>query len=102
MLNPRLLVWHDLLDSYAVNPHHAGNPFNAIVKQRTGRDDAFKEERALQFLQKHTCKGRFSVVVPSNHNDFLTRWIMARIGGALRSMPSSIWKQPWRWRGRKT
>lgn len=85
VLDPALLVWHDLLDNYAVNPHHIGNPFNAIAKQRTGRDDAYQEvSRALQFLQKHTVSGRNSIVVPSNHNDFLTRWIM---GTDWRSAP---------------
>jgi hypothetical protein len=85
VLDPALLVWHDLLDNYAVNPHHIGNPFNAIAKQRTGRDDAYQEvSRALQFLQEHTVAGRNSIVVPSNHNDFLTRWIM---GTDWRSAP---------------
>ena len=75
-LNPEALVWHDLLDAYAVNPHHEGNPFNAYAKRMSGRDNAAAEvRRAIEFLSKHT-SGRKSYVVSSNHDDFLRRWIV--------------------------
>lgn len=77
-LQPSHLVWNDLLDGYACNPHHRGNPFAAVAKARSGRGCVRSEvERALEFLRTRTqlapdCR---SVVVPSNHNDFLTRWV---------------------------
>ena len=76
-LQPAHLVWHDLLDGYAINPHHNGNPFAAIAKVQNNRNDA-KEElmRALEFIHKRTPDGVTSVVVPSNHEDFLSRWII--------------------------
>lgn len=78
-LRPCTLVWHDLLDGYAVNPHHAGNPFNAIAKVQNNRMDARAEvQRALDFVQQRTGKDLQSVVVPSNHDDFLTRWIISQ------------------------
>jgi hypothetical protein len=77
LLRPRVIAWHDLLDGYAVNPHHMGNVFIAIAKIKNGRVDARAEmERAFRYLQAHTPSGTQSVVVPSNHIDFLTRWIL--------------------------
>lgn len=74
---PDVLVWHDLLDGYAVNPHHNGNVFIEIAKRQTGRDEVLKEvRRALDFIQKWTRDDQLSVIVPSNHNDFLTRWVL--------------------------
>lgn len=76
-LRPGVLVWHDLLDAYAVNPHHKGNPFNALAKRNTGRDDIAAEvRRAIAFVDKHTPHGRASVIVSSNHDDMLSRWVV--------------------------
>jgi hypothetical protein len=77
VLDPETVIFHDLVDNYAVNPHHIGNPFNAIAKARSGRDDARAEaQRALAYLQSHTSARRPGVVVASNHDDFLRRWII--------------------------
>lgn len=77
VLRPQSLVWHDLLDGYAANPHHFGNPFNALAKRKTGRDDVCAEvRRAAQFVVKNTPRGVLSVVIPSNHDDFLRRWVI--------------------------
>lgn len=77
LLRPKHLVWHDLNDNYAVNPHHRGNPFSEIAKRASGRHDARGEtERACQFVVEKTPAGCLSVVVFSNHNHFLTRWII--------------------------
>lgn len=77
VLKPRHLVWHDLLDSYSCNPHHYGNPFNVIAKRSSGADDVRAEmTRAIDFIFKHTPEDMISVIVGSNHNDFLRRWIV--------------------------
>lgn len=77
-LMPRHLIWHDLLDGYAANPHHFGNPFNAIAKRNTGRDNVEAEvKRALLFVQDNTPDGCKSVIVASNHDAFLKRWIIS-------------------------
>lgn len=86
-LRPTRLVWHDLLDSYTGNPHHDGNVFNAIAKMANDRNDyAAEVNRAINFLFKHTPPDVKSIVVPSNHNDFLTRWI---IGSDWRLVPEN-------------
>lgn len=78
ILNPDILIWHDLLDSYAVNPHHEGNPFISVAKNTKGFNDIRREiEETVEWLIDKTGK-RLSVVVPSNHDDMVTRWLMRK------------------------
>jgi hypothetical protein len=76
ILQPEHLVWHDLLDGYSVNPHHKGDPMIAVGKF-VGQAGSVREEveRAIKFVAEHTPAKTKSVIVPSNHNDFLSRWI---------------------------
>lgn len=75
-VRPEALVWNDLLDAYSVNPHHAGNPFTKVGKMRGKVADARAEvQRAITFIRKRTPADTQSVVVTSNHDDFLSRWI---------------------------
>lgn len=75
-LKPKHLVFHDLLDGYSCNPHHAGDPFRQVVKQSKEIGDVRKEvERACAYVKERTPKGTVPVVVSSNHDDFLRRWI---------------------------
>lgn len=76
-LRPQNLVWHDLLDGYSCNPHHVGNPISAVVKRQAGMDIVRAEvERAIGYVETHTPGDCNSIVVGSNHNDFLRRWIL--------------------------
>lgn len=76
-LKQATLVWHDLLDGYAVNPHHKGNPLISIAKQRHGFDDVEKEvNETIDWLLKCNA-GRTGYIVASNHDDMLSRWIMS-------------------------
>ena len=76
-LQPKRLVFHDLLDAYSVNPHHVGNPFNAIAKLRANRLSAGAEvARAIQYVSARTSGTRHGFVVSSNHDDMLRRWIV--------------------------
>lgn len=74
-LNPGVLVFHDLFDGYAVNPHHSGNPFVAQAKMRGQAGNVRAEvEHAVQFVRDRA-KGRRAVIVGSNHDAFLSRWM---------------------------
>lgn len=76
-LKPAHLIWHDLLDSYSCNPHHVGNPFTSVAKMKGQRSSVKEEvERAIEFVRSNTPKDALSVIVSSNHNDFLRRWII--------------------------
>lgn len=75
-LDPEVLVWHDLLDGYSVNPHHRDNPFLLAAKRRLGLDDVREEiKRAVRFVCDRTRGDRKSVVVASNHDDFVARYM---------------------------
>lgn len=74
-LNPKALVFHDLLDSYAVNPHHFGKPFIAVAKHfEYANDMAAEVETTIEWLKEKAGK-RCAVVVQSNHDDMFTRWM---------------------------
>ncbi len=85
-LNPKALVFHDVFDGYSLNPHHAGNPFIAKAKLRADfgcvRDEV---EHAIKFVRERS-SGRKAVIVASNHDDFLSRWVIAT---DWRSAPSN-------------
>lgn len=75
-LRPKRLVWHDVLDFYSANHHHKGNPFVALAKHRAGLNQVRREvELTCAFIAKHTPKDCQNVVVASNHNEGLERWI---------------------------
>jgi hypothetical protein len=76
VLKPKHLVWHDLLDAYSCNPHHLGNPFNAIAKRGRADDVRAEVQEAIDFISERTPMGAISVVVGSNHNDMLRRWVV--------------------------
>lgn len=77
-LKPRHVVYHDLLDAYSCNPHHKGNPFVAYAKSISGRGDVQAEvRRACEFVRQRTTGDIVSVIVPANHDDMLTRWIVS-------------------------
>jgi hypothetical protein len=76
-LKPKRLVWHDLLDGYAINPHHRGNVFHAIAKIKANKANVENEvRRAVKHVIDRTLPGTVSLVIPSNHNDFLSRWLV--------------------------
>lgn len=73
-LKPKKLVWHDLLDFFS-RSHHT-NALGDIAKAKSGRDNVQGEVvRAIDFIVDNTPKGTKSVLVPSNHNEHLGKWI---------------------------
>lgn len=75
-LNPDTLIWHDVFDGETCNPHETGNPFIAEAKRRAYRQDVRSElEDTINFIKERTGK-RQSVLVDSNHHDFLARWVI--------------------------
>lgn len=75
-LNPKTLVFHDLFDGETVNPHEVGDPFLAEAKRRAQRQDVKAELQQVVDFVNARAKGREVVIVDSNHNDFLRRWVV--------------------------
>jgi hypothetical protein len=76
VLKPEYLVFHDLHDGYAENPHNSNHPLIKVAKADSGLHNVEKEiEQDYQWLWNVTLPGQKAVVVASNHDDFLARWI---------------------------
>lgn len=75
VLNPEVEVFHDVMDSYSVNPHHEGNPFIALAKMQSGKNDAKWETDFTIDWMKEKVGHRQAIVVPSNHDNMLARWV---------------------------
>jgi len=75
-LDPQNLVFHDLHDGYARNPHHRNNVFSEIAKR--SKDMHRVEKEVMEDIEwlRQAVGVRQGVVVPSNHTSFFERWIM--------------------------
>jgi hypothetical protein len=74
-LDPEYLVFHDLHDGASTNHHIRKDPFAQIAKRAADLHLVEKEIREdVAWLEK-VCAGRTGIVVPSNHDDFLARWL---------------------------
>lgn len=74
-VNPRYWIFNDTLDSHANTPHHLGHPIIKQAMGAAGKDNVRAEaDEALDYVQK-SAKKRKVVIVPSNHDDMLTRWV---------------------------
>jgi metallophosphoesterase superfamily enzyme len=75
-LGAKVLVWHDLLDCYFGTPHHEKNPFIKIAKLRKNWHIGEDEVReCVEWMQSLTY-GHRNIVVPSNHDNMLERWVI--------------------------
>jgi hypothetical protein len=74
-LRPRYQMAHDLLDFEALNHHNRDNHFHMAANQISGRtvnDDMTDVSDILLTMQRDYC---MTVVVRSNHDDALDRWL---------------------------
>ena len=77
-LNPRNVVMHDVVDSFAVSHHHAKKPFTNLAKHRAGFGNIFYEIKEFTNKANEWCRLKKSTcfhVVPSNHHEHIQRWI---------------------------
>ena len=74
-LDPEHLIFHDLHDGASTNHHTKRDPFAQVAK-RVNLLHLVKEEvlQDVMWLAR-VCQGRKGVIVPSNHDDFLARWL---------------------------
>jgi len=76
VLRPKHIVAHDVFDGRSLNPHHKGDPYIRIAKVHGASGCVRSEvESACAYLSRAAECGAKVHVVPSNHNDFLRRWL---------------------------
>lgn len=92
VLQPKRIIWHDLADGYSVNHHHRGNWVLESAKARLGMGDVGAEmQAACQYVARHTPYGVTSVIVPSNHNEFLGKWVQNTDPRTLNAENRRVW-----------
>lgn len=75
-LNPQNIVRHDSLDFYAANHHHQKQVFTQYAKFISGKNDAAAELNiTMDYILKTTPSNSKSIIISSNHNDHLCRWL---------------------------
>lgn len=75
-LKPKFIVRHDVLDSNSIS-HHDRNNFIAQYKKHINGSSSLSEElqKTLEYILKTTPEFSKNIIVSSNHNDHLTRWL---------------------------
>jgi hypothetical protein len=76
---PKKLFWHDLEDGGSVNHWAAKNPLVTSARYFSKAGSAEGEfEGSLQFVRDRTPAGTLSLIVASNHNDWIHKWVLER------------------------
>lgn len=73
-LNPDYVILHDVFDGYSINHHELKDPFIQYKKEIEGKNCLKKEIddllEGLSIFEKYN-----TVIVRSNHDDFIDRWL---------------------------
>ncbi len=76
LIKPRYLFWHDTVDFHSRNHHHKDDWITKYAKWKYKIECVRTEiEDAIKFVNKHSTRGRKSVVVSSNHDRAIARWL---------------------------
>lgn len=75
-LNPKVVVLHDVFDGQSINPHEAKDSVELYRKMSEGKNNLEKEiDEAVSFIKSVSDIAPEVVVVNSNHDRFLDRYI---------------------------
>jgi len=76
-LTPKHIVLHDIFSGQSINPHENKDPFIQFGKQINGKDSLGAELITMLDILEEFNKMTESniVIVRSNHDDFLDRWL---------------------------
>jgi hypothetical protein len=76
MIDPEYLFWHDVIDFHSRNHHHKDDWITQFAKWKYKIESVRDEiEEAVRFVNEHTPDNRKSVVVSSNHDRAVARWL---------------------------
>lgn len=75
-LKPKFIVRHDILDCYSISHHHRKNFFTQFAKYET-KTNMIEDElwATYDFINMTTPEDTMNVIVASNHNDHLYKWL---------------------------
>jgi len=74
-MKPKYTFLHDIFDGASVNHHEETNPFKLLERERNGTNSLKGELSYMIEWMKSKLQYNL-VVVRSNHDDFLDRWLM--------------------------
>lgn len=75
IIKPKHVVLHDVFDGYSISHHELKDPFIQYGKEINGTNDLNKEIDILMNCLKPFEQFDNVVIVRSNHDDFLDRWL---------------------------
>lgn len=76
VLKPAYIVRHDILDAYSISHHHQKNVFTKFAKWQSGMNSIESElNLTIAYINKTTPKFSKSLIIQSNHNEHLLRWL---------------------------
>lgn len=75
LFNPKQIVIHDAFNGHSISHHEKKDPFQLLRREEDGSWSLKRELKELKnWFEKYSYKKM--VVVRSNHDDFLDRWLM--------------------------
>ena len=74
MMKPNHTMIHDIIDCESISHHEENDPFRIMQKEENGTGDLKKELEIMLQWVKDRLKYNL-VIVRSNHDDFLDRWL---------------------------
>ena len=74
-IKPKHVVLHDVFDGYSISHHDLKDPIAQYAKEFHGNNNLAKELDEMYELLEGFTKYKNVVVVRSNHDDFIDRWV---------------------------
>jgi hypothetical protein len=86
--NPKYIVTHDIFDGKSINHHEKKDFVTQVINDRKG----ISLDKELNYMGKwvldHQSKKWKLVIIPSNHNDWLDKWV--RLGGGEKDIKNAM------------
>lgn len=75
LLEPKHVILHDVFDGSSINHHEMKDPFIQYGKEVSGKNDLAQEISGMVVGLESFERFKNVVIVRSNHDDFLDRWL---------------------------